>query len=133
MTESIKVSTVLPAMPRQVFEAWLDSDAHGLFTGSKAEIDPHTGGAYTAWDGYIQGKTLEMEPYYRIFQTWRTDEFPQGCQDSFLEVLLEETNDGTKITLVHTLIPEGQAEQYKQGWLDYYFTPMTEYFSSIEE
>ena len=133
MTESLKVSTDLPATPRQVFDAWLDSEAHGLFTGSKAEIDPRAGGAYTAWDGYIQGKTLEMEPYHRIFQTWRTDEFPEGSQDSFLEVLIEEVNDGTKITLVHTLIPDGQGEQYKQGWLDYYFAPMVEYFSNIEE
>jgi uncharacterized protein YndB with AHSA1/START domain len=132
MTESLKVSTVLPATPDQVFKAWLDSEAHGLFTGSKADITPHAGGCFTAWDGYIQGQTLEMEPYHRILQTWRTNEFPEGSQDSILEVLVEEVKGGTKITLVHTLIPDGQGEQYKQGWLDYYFTPMKEYFNTTE-
>ncbi len=128
MSESLKVSTVLPASAQQVYTAWLDSQAHGQFTGSPAEIDAQVGGLFTAWDGYIQGKTLEMEPYHRIFQTWRTDEFPDGSQDSFLEVLIEAADGGAKITLVHTLIPDGQGEQYKQGWLDYYFAPMEEYF-----
>jgi uncharacterized protein YndB with AHSA1/START domain len=130
MTESLKVSTVLPAAPDQVFKAWLDSEAHGQFTGSKADINPYAGGCFTAWDGYIKGQTLEMEPYHRILQTWRTDEFPEGSQDSILEVLVEEAVGGTKITLMHTLIPDGQGEQYKQGWLDYYFAPMKEYFSN---
>jgi uncharacterized protein YndB with AHSA1/START domain len=129
MSESLKVSTVLPASPEKVYTAWLDSEAHGRFTGGKAEIDPTVGGAFTAWDGYIQGVTLELEPFRRILQSWRTDDFPAGSPDSRLEVLLEAVEGGTRITLVHTEIPDGQSAEYKQGWLDYYFAPMGEYFS----
>jgi activator of HSP90 ATPase len=41
---------------------------------------------------------------------------------------LEETNGKTKVTLIHSNIPEGQADGYKQGWEDFYFKPMREYF-----
>ena len=34
----------------------------------------------------------------------------------------------TKLTIIHTSIPDGQGEGYRQGWLDYYFKPMKEYF-----
>ena len=129
MSEQSELSTILPASPRVVYEAWLDSKAHGLFTGSAAEIDPHVNGAFTAWDGYISGKTLELEPYRRILQSWRTDEFPAGAPDSLLELLFEEEGPGTRLTLRHTQIPDGQADQYEQGWRDYYFDPMLVYFS----
>jgi activator of HSP90 ATPase len=45
-----------------------------------------------------------------------------------VEILLERMKDGTRLTLRHSNIPEGQAESYKQGWEDFYFKPMKEYF-----
>jgi activator of HSP90 ATPase len=46
-----------------------------------------------------------------------------------VEIILEEVSGGTKVTLIHTKIPDGQGESYKQGWDDFYFTPMRAYFS----
>jgi activator of HSP90 ATPase len=128
--ESFEVSTFLPAPPWRVYEAWLDGTEHGLFTGGPATGEPAVGGAFTAWDGYIQGRNLALEPYCRIVQAWRTTEFPAGSPDSCLEVLLDAEEAGTRLTLRHSEIPEGQGEEYKQGWLDYYFEPMREYFAS---
>ena len=130
MPESIKLSTVLPATPKQVYQAWLSGKEHSAFTGGKATVVAKVGGKHTAWDGYIEGKTLEMEPHKRIAQSWRTTEFPPGSPDSRLEVLLDEAKAGTKITLVHTNIPDGQSKSYRQGWKDHYFEPMKQYFAS---
>ena len=131
MPESLKLSTDLPVLPEKVYQAWIDSAQHSAFTGSPAEIDGLPGGKFTAWDGYILGTTLELQPFRRIVQFWRTTEFPQSSPDSHLEVLFEAVNNGTRLTLVHTNIPDGQGEEYKQGWEDYYFAPMAEYFSSL--
>jgi hypothetical protein len=46
-----------------------------------------------------------------------------------VEILLEEDSKGTKVSLVHTDIPDGQGENYKKGWDEFYFTPMHTYFS----
>jgi activator of HSP90 ATPase len=129
MTEKLKMSVVLPVKPDKLYHAWLDSKKHAEFTGDAADIDPKVGGKFTAWDGYIIGKNLELEPPRRILQSWRTTEFPEGAPDSMLEILIEPDGDGSKLTLIHTEIPEGQSEDYKQGWKDYYFAPMKAYFS----
>ncbi len=131
MPENLELSIILPTSPENLYQAWLDSAGHSAFTGSPAEIDARTGGKYTAWDGYIFGVTLELHPFQRIVQSWRTTDFPPASPDSHLEVLFEDVDGGTRLTLIHTAIPDGQAEDYRQGWEDFYFTPMGEYFSSL--
>ena len=128
--ESFTVSTVLPATPEQIYKAWLSSEGHSQMTGSQAEVEAGSDGAFKAWDGYIWGKTLETELYRRIIQAWRTNEFPDDSPDSRVEILFEEVAGRTKITLIHTEIPDGQGDNYKQGWDDFYFTPMRKYFSN---
>ena len=126
--DSFTVSTVLPVKPKQIYEAWLSSDGHSRMTGSQAEVEGGSGGTFKAWEGYIWGITLELEPNRRILQAWRTSEFPKDSPDSRVEILLEEVSDGTKVILNHTEIPDGQGDSYKQGWEDFYFTPMRKFF-----
>ena len=128
-SETVKVSAVIPAPPQAVYDAWLSGKEHTAMTGSAAKGTAKVGSEFTAWDGYISGKNIELRPPGRILQSWRTTEFPPDAPDSRLEVLLEEARGGTKITLIHTDIPQGQGASYKQGWIEYYFAPMKEYFS----
>src|SRR5437762_1152648 len=114
--ESCRVSAVFPVAAERIYQAWLDGREHTRFTGAEATVEARVGGEHTAWDGYIEGKNLALEPGRRILQSWRTSEFPPDAGDSYLEVLLEPTAEGTRVTLVHTDIPEGQAAQYEQGW-----------------
>lgn len=130
MPQSFRISAVIPATPQRIYNAWLDSKEHSAFTGGNAVVDPRVGGEFSAWDRQIWGKTIELEPYRRIVQTWRTSEFPPDSPDSRLEVLLAEANGGTRVTLVHTNIPDGQGEEYRQGWKEYYFKPMKLYFKA---
>jgi len=127
--EGFTLKTTLPASPEQIYQAWLSSEGHSAMTGSPAEVHTGAGREFTAWDGYISGKTLETEQPGRILQSWRTSEFPEGSPDSRVEVRLEAVEAGTELTLVHSEIPDGQGGGYRQGWLDFYFTPMGDYFS----
>jgi activator of HSP90 ATPase len=130
MPEKIKLSAVIPATPKVIYNAWLDSKAHSAFTGGGvAKIDPKVKGKFTAWDDYISGTNLELVPHKKIVQAWRTTEFPAKHPDSRLEVILEPAAKGTKVTLIHSEIPDGQSADYKKGWKDFYFTPMKKYFS----
>lgn len=131
MAESFEVSAFFPSQtPEQIYTAWLDSQAHSAMTGSPAQIDSAVGGKFSAWDGYIQGQTLELEPTRRILQAWRTTEFPEDSPDSRLEILIESVDGGAQITLLHSEIPDGQRENYRQGWADFYFEPMGRYFTA---
>ena len=128
MPSSFKISVVLPVSQKELYTAWLDNKAHSAFTGSPAKIDPRVGGKFSAWDGYISGKTLELNPFRRILQSWRTTEFSKNTPDSTLEVLITKSGRGSKLTLVHKNLPQGSSAEYKTGWNDFYFTPMKEYF-----
>lgn len=126
MKNGFKLTVTIPATPAEIYKAWLTGKGHSSMTGSAATV---RGKRFTAWDGYITGRTLELEPERRIVQAWRTSEFPADAPDSRLEISLQEAKRGTKLTLTHTEIPPGQADSYKQGWDDFYFKPMKEYFS----
>jgi len=128
MDRDLVMSVNLPVSPEKAYQDWLDSAAHSAFTGSSAEIDPIIGGKFNAWEGYIWGKTIELTPGKRIRQTWRTSEFPDDSPDSVLEVLFEPDGKGTRITLIHTIIPERQADGYEKGWKEFYFEPMKKYY-----
>ena len=128
MKNGFTISEFIPARPSEIYEAWLSSEGHAAMTGSSATVDGKAGGKFNAWDGYIFGRTLELTPDQRIVQTWRTTEFPADAPDSRLEVLLEEAEGGTKVTLTHSDMPKDQVESYRQGWEDFYFKPMKEFF-----
>jgi len=120
---------VIPASVSDIYSTWLSSEGHAAMTGNPANVDVKVGGKFSAWDGYIFGSTLELEPDQRIVQAWRTTEFPEDAPDSRLEILFEEATRGTKVTLIHSDMPEDQVDSYRQGWEDFYFKPMKEYFS----
>lgn len=132
MSIQFEVSDVIPASPEKVYKAWLDSTEHELMTGAYAKVSASVGESFEAWDGYIQGKNLELEPTRRILQSWRTSEFAGEEGDSKLEILFEPEGTGTRVTIRHSNLPP-HGMQYKQGWIDSYFEPMKTYFSSKSE
>ena len=127
---SFSVSAVIPASPDEVYRAWTSSKGHAAMTGSPATASARVGGAFTAWEGYILGTNLELEPGRRIVQAWRTTDFPEDAPDSRLEVLLVPAKGGTKVTIRHGDIPPGKTTDYRRGWKDFYFIPMKAWFSS---
>ena len=127
MPIDFEVTGTIPASPREVYQAWLDTDQHSRMTGSPARVSDQVGGEFEAWDGYIQGINLKLEPHYRIVQSWRTTEFESIDSDSLLEISFADHDGGTQITIRHSKLP-AHGMQYQQGWIDAYFTPMKEYF-----
>lgn len=131
--ESLNLSVQLPASAETIYKAWISSTGHRDFTGGNAVIEPHNGGHFSAWDGYITGIILKLEPYQRILQSWRTTDFHPMDPSSMVEILLEENENGTLLTVHQTEIPEGQAAQYEEGWQEYYFEPMLGYFTALRD
>jgi activator of HSP90 ATPase len=128
MENGFELSENLPTQAAEVYAAWLSSQGHTAMTGSPARVDGKVGGKFSAWDGYISGSTLELTPGRRIVQAWRTAEFPDDAPDSRLEILLQEKDGVTTVVIIHSHLPHEQVESYRQGWQDFYFKPMKEYF-----
>lgn len=122
-----ELKATFAASPQTIYDTWLDTAGHIQMTGAEAIITPGVGDSFTAWNGYISGKNEKLEPGRTIIQSWRTTEFGDDEPDSRVEITLEPHEEGTLLTLQHSGLSEA-GEQYIQGWEDYYFTPMEEYF-----
>ena len=132
MSFKFTASGIIPASPRAVYDAWLDSKAHGAMTGAKAKASTKVGAKWSATDAYCWGTNLELKPGKKIVQSWRSADFLEGDQDSKISVTLKPAAGGTKLILLHSAIPESQKDGgYKQGWVDYYFAPMKAYFTKV--
>ncbi|TAL37478.1 MAG: hypothetical protein EPN93_05675 [Spirochaetes bacterium] len=127
--ESFEMSEFFPVAPRTLYDAWMDGATHSAMTGSGARISARANGKFTAWDGYIFGTTVALEPGKRIVQRWKTTEFPERARYSLLEIRFEKSGKGTRLVLNHSGIPDGQGEDYRKGWTEFYFKPMRKYFS----
>lgn len=129
METVIKLSVIFPVSAKKLYDSWLNSKIHSAFTGTKAHIEPRTGSAFSALNGYITGTNIILQPYGRIVQSWRTTDFPDGVFDSKLEILFEKhNNNSTKLTILHTQLPAREEKKYEKVWKDYYLKPMKAYF-----
>jgi activator of HSP90 ATPase len=129
--EKFKVTVKLNCTAKDVFKGWLDNKIHSEFTGgAAAKINATEGGSFSAYDDYITGTNVEIFPYKKIIQKWRTTEFDPTDPDSVLEIQFTQKEDYTLVSLNHTNLPEGEGEKYKKGWKEHYFTFMKKYFEN---
>jgi activator of HSP90 ATPase len=130
VTYDFEVSDRMAVPPDAIYAAWLSSVGHSAMTGSPAHVDAREGGDFDAWDGYIHGVTLTLEPCTRIVQTWRSQNFTDEHADSQIEVLLDGDEQGTLVRVRHSNVPDDQLGYEQGGWQKSYFDPMRVYFAT---
>ena len=126
---TITQKIIIPKVsPKEVYQAYVDPKKHSEFTNSEATGKPVVGGKFTAWDGYVSGKFLELEEGKRVFQEWTSTDFPEGASPSRLELTFREVPKGTEIVMVHSNVPKDQEDETAEGWTEFYWEPMKQYF-----
>jgi len=129
---TIKQKVVIPASPKEVYDAYVDPKKHSAFTASKATGKAVVGGKFTAWDGYIFGKYLELDDGKRVVQEWTSTDFPEGYGPSKLELCFNMVPEGTELVMVHSGVPEEIADDAAEGWTEWYWDPLKKYFSKTK-
>lgn len=121
------IKTTIKTTAKEIYKSWLSTQRHTKMTGETAYVSDKVGDAFTAEDGNITGKNLELEPYYKIVQSWRSEKFNEQDEDSKIVVILNEHDGETELTLTHTNVPES-CDHYEEAWNTHYFKPMKAYF-----
>jgi activator of HSP90 ATPase len=129
-TTTIRQSAMIPATPVEVYDAFVTARKHAAFTGAAARSANKVGGKFTAWDDYISGRYLELVAGRKIVEEWRTNDWPADYEPSLIEFTFARVDKNTRITMVQTKVPAAQAVNYRQGWKDYYWTPLKAYFQA---
>ena len=128
VTKTIRQSAVIPAPPRKVYEALIDSRKHARFTGNKAKIDRKVGGRFSCYGGYITGITLELEPGRSIVQAWRSSGWPKGHYSVVTFKLIPSGGRKTKLQFTQVGVPSGDYRAKFSGWKHHYWKPLCKMF-----
>jgi uncharacterized protein YndB with AHSA1/START domain len=129
MSKTIQQTVIFGVSPHAVYEALMDSKRHAAFTGGAAEISREVGGAYSAYDGYITGRNIELVADRKIVQSWRAVDWEQDVL-STVTFELTPVPEGTRLDFTHADVPEGTEAEFAQGWIDNYWEPMQAYLES---
>ena len=130
---TIKQKIIIPASPKEVYDAYVDPKKHSEFTGSEATGKPVVGGKFTTWDGYAYGKFLELEDGKRVVQEWTDTDFPEGAEPSKLELCFNAVPKGTELVMVQSNVPKELGDETADGWMEWYWNPLKEYFDKPKE
>ncbi len=125
----IRQKVTVKAQPAQVYDAIINPKKHGEFTGSPATGTQKVGSRFTAWDGYISGKILDLSKGKKIVQEWKTSEWPEGYPPSILKLTFKAKGSNTELSMIHSKVPAEQVEMYTDGWVSSYWDPLKEYFA----
>jgi len=87
-TYNFEVSRELPGDPATIYRAWRSSEGHSAMTGAVASVDPSIDGAFSAWHGYIEGRTLVTITHSGV-PVEQTGYEHGGWDDSYLEPMSE--------------------------------------------
>ena len=126
---TIEQTVFFEAAPEDVYDALLDPRKHGEFTGSPATTSAKRGATFTAREGYITGKNLELATGKKIVQEWKTTEWPDGYPVSKLELTLTAKKGRTELKMVHSKVPAEQVASYAGGWTSSYWDPLKAYLA----
>lgn len=117
------------ATPEQAYKALVNPIEHSNFTGAMAENTDSMDDDFSAYDGYIIGRNIELIPKKRIIQTWQAAE-DYWPQDHYSEVKYEFTPHpkGTLLKFSHDNVPDEHADSIYKGWHEHYWDKLNAYF-----
>lgn len=122
-TKTIKQTVTFPASPHEIYELLMNSKKHAKFSGGAANVSAKVGGRVEAYDGYIEGKNVELVKDKKIVQDWRASDWPEGVW-SVVRFELEPTKTGTRLSFTQTGVPQEFVSDITTGWKEFYWTPM---------
>jgi activator of HSP90 ATPase len=94
-----------------------------------SRINPHVGGAFALFGGYITGRQLELVRNQRIVQAWRAASWSEGIY-SVARFQLQAHGAGCRIVFDHTGIPSDDARSLAEGWQSHYWEPLRKLLAS---
>lgn len=127
MSKSFKQRIKLPALPKQVFETLLDSRKHTGFTGAPAFCSKREGSEFSAYNGMLTGRNVELVNNKRIVQAWRAKNWPKGVYSIVSYTLTKTPDNKCSLEFNHIGIPDSELEKIKKGWDAHYWQPLKQY------
>ena len=131
-TKTIKQEVKINAKPSEVYEALMDSGKHSEFTRASASISKKVNGKISAYDGYIDGKNIELVKGKKIVQKWRGSDWPEGHY-SVAKFELKNDKGKTRLVFTQTGVPKEHYKSIADGWKEHYWDKMKKFLKNRKE
>jgi uncharacterized protein YndB with AHSA1/START domain len=120
--EPYRDSIHIEAEPNEVFEYFTQPEALVRWMGDRAVLDPRPGGEFTLYfeERCVEGRYVEIDRPRRLVVTWgRRGSRGMPPFSSTLEVSFAPEAGGTRVSIVHSGLPDSEADRHARGWQHY--------------
>jgi activator of HSP90 ATPase len=126
-TKNLEHTILIRATPKEIYDALINEKKHSKFTGARAKIRAKAGAAFSCYDDYITGVTLELKPGKRIVQAWRSQGWPEGYYSIVMFALSKKSPGRTQLRLTQIGIPAEDYPKKNRGWYEHYWEPLKKF------
>ncbi len=123
MSKTIKQNYVIKAPISEVWQAFVDPKIIEKWGAGPAKMSAKEGADFSIWGGDIYGTNTEVISEKKLIQDWYGGKWDKP---SIVTFTFTDRGEQTEIELVHTNLPEGEEDNFAQGWKDYYLNPIKE-------
>ncbi len=125
--KSIKQTYEINASIDKVWDALVNPNIIEKWGGGPAKMNDQKGFEFELWGGDIYGKNIEVVKNKKLVQEWFSGKWDKP---SIVTFLLSFSGNKTTVELIHTDIPDNEADDIEKGWKDYYMIPLKQLVES---
>lgn len=126
---TIQQQATIPADPAQVYAVLADAEALSGLSGMTGAVGRSAGEEFSAFEGHVIGRQIELVPGERIVQTWRFPVWEPGTY-SIVRFTLVAEDGGTRLVIDQHGEPDDWHDHIDANWPTFYLTPLTRHFSA---
>ena len=126
---SIQREATVPADPTRVYELLADAEALSALSGKSGAAARSAGAEFTAFDGHVTGRQVELVPGERIVQAWRFAVWAPGTY-SIVRFTLVPEDGATRLVIDQDGVPAEWHDHVHTNWPTFYLDPLIKHFSA---
>jgi len=126
---SIRQQAVIPAEPAQVYGVLADADALSALSGMSGRPGRVEGEEFSAFNGNVTGRQVEMVPDARVVQAWRFPRWEAGVY-SIVHFTLTAVDGGTRLVIEQHGEPQDWHDHIDANFPTFYLGTLVEHFSA---
>ncbi len=126
---SIQQQAMIDAGPAQVYAVLADAEALSALSGMSGAVGRPAGEEFSAFDGHVVGRQIELAPGERIVQAWRFPVWGPGTYWIVRFAFVAE-GGGTRLVIDQHGEPDDWHDHIGVNWPTFYLTPLTKHFAA---
>jgi len=124
--KNFKKTFKINAEPSDVYSAITNPYTIELWSGYPAQMSTDPGSEFSLWEGDITGRNLEFIQDKKVVQEWY---FGDQAEKSIVIITIASDREYSLVTVEHTNIPDEEFDGIAEGWREYYFDAIKNFFN----